>query len=101
MSKSDRLTRPEIKRVLNTCLVLQSSQCRRVAIVLSHAGMRVTEIGLLQTKSVITQSGQIRSEIALPAKICKNLKHRSAWDRTRNSAREPLFCVAACASRTT
>lgn len=79
MSKSDRLTRPEIKRVLNTCLVLQSSQCRRAAIVLSHAGMRVTEIGLLQTKSVITQSGMIRSEIALPAKICKNLKHRSAW----------------------
>lgn len=79
MSKSDRLTRPEIKRVLNTCLVLQSSQCRRAAIVLSHAGMRVTEIGLLQTKSVLTKSGVIRHEVALPAKICKHLKHRSVW----------------------
>lgn len=91
MSKSDRLSPSEINRVLKTCLLMQSSQARRVAIVLSHAGMRVTELGLLQTKSVLTKTGFIRQEIALPSKICKNLKHRSIWlsnDATRQIIQE-------------
>lgn len=79
MSKADALSPAQINRVLNTCNLMQHSQARRCAIVLSHASMRVTEIALLQTKTILSPSGEVRSEIHLPASICKRLRPRSIW----------------------
>ena len=79
MSQADSLTPKQINRVLKTIDLMQSCEMKKAVIVLSHSCLRITEIALLETKSIIYPSGKIRSEIFLPAKICKNLKPRSAW----------------------
>lgn len=79
MSRADALKPSQINRVLKTCKLMQHSQSKRCALVLSHAAMRVTEIALLQTKTILYPSGQLREEIHLPAKICKFCKPRTIW----------------------
>lgn len=79
MSKANSLTPNQINRVLKTCLAMQDKEMKRAVIVLSHAAMRVTEISLLEVKTLIDASGQIRTEVHLPSKICKNLKPRTVW----------------------
>ena len=79
MSKAISLSSKEINRVLQTCLLMQNSESKRCSLVLSHAAMRVTEIALLETKTLLYPSGQIREEIHLPSKICKGLKPRTIW----------------------
>ncbi len=79
MSQALALTQKQIKRVLKTSLAMNDSEIKRCALVLSFAAMRVTEIALLETKSVITPAGHIRKEIHLPAKICKFCKPRTVW----------------------
>lgn len=44
MSRADALTPAQINRVLKTCQLMQHSEGKRCAVVLSHAAMRVTEI---------------------------------------------------------
>lgn len=85
MSKADALTPAEINRVLNTCQIMQHSEGKRCALVLSHAAMRVTEIALLKTEHVLFANGKIRDEIHLPANICKFLKPRTVWLSNRTS----------------
>jgi hypothetical protein len=47
--------------------------------ILSYAALRLSEISLLETKSILYLTGVIRKEIHLPAKICKRLKPRTIW----------------------
>jgi site-specific recombinase XerD len=79
MSKANSLKPHEIKRVLKTCLLMQDKEMKRCVIVLSYAAMRVTEISLIEVKSLLYPSGLIREEIHLPSKICKSLKPRTIW----------------------
>ena len=79
MCKSRALTKSEIKHALSICKLMTHSEGKRCALVLSHSAIRVTEIALLQTKSILHPSGKIRKEIYLPASICKGLKPRTIW----------------------
>lgn len=54
-------------------------EMKAAAMALSHAGMRVTEIALLDIKTLLFPSGKLRVEVFLPAKICKMLKPRTMW----------------------
>lgn len=79
MSKAKALTPNEINHVLTICNLLTHSEGKRCALVLSHAALRVSEIALLKTKTILFPSGEIREEIHLPAAICKHLKPRTIW----------------------
>lgn len=79
MSQSRSLSPKQINRTLETCKLMQSSEAKRCALVLSHAACRVTEIALIRIDDVITPKGQIKTEVYLRSKICKNLKARSIW----------------------
>lgn len=68
-----------ILRVLKTCEIMQSPELKRCAVALSHAAMRVTECALVDVKTVLKPTGEIRTEVFLPAAICKNLKPRTIW----------------------
>ena len=86
MAKAIALTSKQIKHVFLITELMTHSAAKRCALALSFAGMRVTEIALLDVKTVLYPSGQIRSEIHLPAEICKRLKSRTIWitnDKTR------------------
>lgn len=79
MSKADTLTPKQINRVLRTCKLMKSSEAKRCALVLSFSAIRVTEIALLDTKTLMFANGRLRDEVHLPAKICKSLKPRTIW----------------------
>jgi integrase len=85
MSRADALTPAQIQRVLKTCKLMQHSQGKRCAVVLSHAALRVTEIALLKTEHILFANGKIREEIHLPANICKLLKSRTVWLTNKTS----------------
>ena len=61
------------------------SECKKCVLVLSHSAMRITEIGLLEVKTILFKNGKVRSEVHLPSKICKGLKPRTIWlsDKSR------------------
>lgn len=85
MSRADALTPAQINRVLKTCQLMQHSEGKRCAVVLSHAAMRVTEIALLKTEHILFANGKIKEEIHLPASICKMLKPRTVWLTNKTS----------------
>ncbi len=77
MSRANSLSPKQIKRVLQTCQLMQHGQAKACAIALSHAALRVSEIARLDVQTVLYPSGAIREEINLPSKICKRLKPRT------------------------
>ncbi len=79
MTQALALTSSQINRVLKTCLIMPSPEMKRCVIVLSHSALRVTEIALVDTKTIMYASGEIKSELHLPSKVCKNLKSRTVW----------------------
>lgn len=79
MSKADSLQPKTIKRVLRSCGAMQHGQAKACSIALSHTALRVTEIALLDVKTVLLPSGKIREEVHLPSRICKNYKSRTIW----------------------
>lgn len=79
MSKASLLQPKQIIRVLRSCKAMQHGQAKACAIALSHAALRVTEIALLDVKTVLLPSGAIREEVHLPSRICKNYKARTIW----------------------
>lgn len=79
MSKAEALSKKEIRHALAVANLMTHKEGKRCALVLSHSALRVTEISLLETKSVLYPTGEIRKEIHLPAKICKRLKPRTIW----------------------
>lgn len=89
MSKAISLTKAQIKHILRVCKLMQHSEVKRCALVLSHAAMRVTEVAGLKTDSVLYPSGEIKKEFHLPASICMSLKSRTIW-LTNKLTRETL-----------
>ncbi len=85
MSKAIALTSAQIKHVLKVCKLMQHSEGKRCALVLSHAALRVSEIARLQVKTILYPSGAIRDEIHLPAAICKGTKARTIWLSNKTS----------------
>lgn len=79
MSKAEALTRAQIKKVMKKIDLMNDSETKKAAMVLSHAGMRVSEIARIDVKTLLYPSGKIREEVFLPAKICKMLKPRTMW----------------------
>lgn len=79
MSKACALTSREINRVLQTTLLMPNPELKRCVLVLSHSAIRISEISQMSVKTILYPSGEIRSEIFLPASICKNLRPRTAW----------------------
>lgn len=53
MSKAISLSPKQIERVLQSCLLMQNSESKRCILVLSHTVLRVSEIGLLETKTIL------------------------------------------------
>lgn len=79
MAQALALTSKEINRVLKIILLMKNPESKRASIVLGHVSLRVTEIALIQTKTLLMPNGDIRSEVFLPAKICKNCRPRTVW----------------------
>lgn len=79
MSKAKALSSSQIKHALAVCNLMTHKEGKRCALALSHAALRVSEIALLDTKTILLPSGRIREEIHLPASICKMLKPRTVW----------------------
>jgi hypothetical protein len=79
MSKASSLHPKQINRVLRSCKAMQHGQAKACAIALSHVALRVTEIALLDVKTVLLPSVQISEEVHLPSRICNNYKSRTIW----------------------
>ena len=59
MSKAQALTKQQINHVLSICNLITHKEGRCCALVLSHAAMRVTDIALIDTKTILYPSGKI------------------------------------------
>lgn len=79
MKQTKALAPKQITRILSTCLLMQNSQAKRCALVLSHAACRITEVARLRIDDVLTPNGIIKTEVYLRSEICKNLKSRTIW----------------------
>jgi integrase len=79
MAGAIALTPHQINKVLDKCLLMQDKETKRAAIAISHAGLRVSELARLEIKDVMYSSGRLRTEVFLPAKICKGTKPRTVW----------------------
>lgn len=92
MSKAIALTRTQIRKTLKKIDLMVDSETKKAAFVLTHAGMRVSEVAQIDVKTLLYPSGKIREEIFLPAKICKMLKPRTIWF-TNTKGREAIQAV--------
>lgn len=92
MSKAIALTRTQIRKTLKKIDLMVDSETKKAAFVLTHAGMRVSEVALLDVKTILHPSGKIREEVFLPAKICKMLTSGTIW-LTNPKAREAIQAV--------
>ena len=79
MSKARSLTPRQINKTLQKCLLMQSPELKRAAVVLSHSTLRCTELAQLTIADLLYPSGEIRTEIHLRSKLCKNKKPRPIW----------------------
>lgn len=89
MSKAAALTKTQIRKTLGKIELMLDPETKKAAFVLSHAGMRVSEVARIDIKTLLYPSGKIREEVFLPAKICKMLKPRTMW-LTNKKAREAI-----------
>jgi len=85
MSKAEALKPRQINKVLEKILMMQDPETKRAAMVLSHAGLRVSEVARLDVKTLLFPSGMVRTEVFLPAKICKGTKSRTIWLSNKKS----------------
>lgn len=79
MAQARSLTQSEIKRALDTCLLMSNPLQKQSILSLSFSGLRVTELSLLLVEDVLTKQGQLKSEVYLRAAITKGCKPRSVW----------------------
>lgn len=79
MAKARSLSRSEMTRALNTCLLMSNPKQKCAILSLSFSGLRVTELTLLTIEDVITKNGKLKTEIYLKAAITKGCKPRSIW----------------------
>jgi len=92
MSKAAALTKTQIRKTISKIGLMNDKETKLAAFVLTHAGMRVSEVARVDVKTLLYPSGKIREEIFLPSKICKMLKPRTIW-LTNPKAREAIQAV--------
>jgi len=92
MSKAAALTKTQIRKTIGKIGLMNDSETKLAAFVLTHAGMRVSEVARIDVKTLLYPSGEIREEVFLPSKICKMLKPRTMW-LTNLKAREAIQAV--------
>lgn len=79
MAKAKPLSKSQINKVLNRCLLMQSPELKRAALVLSFSTLRVSELAQITISDLLMPSGEVKSEIALRAALCKRRKPRTVW----------------------
>ncbi|CCO46664.1 putative site-specific recombinase [Vibrio nigripulchritudo SOn1] len=79
MAQARSLSRSEMKRALDTCLLMSNPLQKQSILSLSFSGLRVTELTLLTVEDVIAKGGKLKNEIYLRASITKGCKPRTVW----------------------
>ncbi|MFS1904488.1 tyrosine-type recombinase/integrase (plasmid) [Vibrio lentus] len=78
-AKARSLSPNEIKKVLKRCLLMSNPQLKRAALALSFCTLRVSELAQITIADVLTTTGEIKTELALRAALCKRRKPRVVW----------------------
>lgn len=78
-SKARSLTPSQINKVLKRCLIMSNPQLKRAALALSFSTLRVSELAQITIADVLTPAGEIKTELALRAALCKRRKSRVVW----------------------
>lgn len=78
-AKAKSLTPSQLNKVLKRCLIMSNPQLKRAVLVLSFSTLRVSELGQLTIDDLVFPNGEIKTEIALRAAICKRRKPRTIW----------------------
>ncbi|CDT76547.1 hypothetical protein [Vibrio crassostreae] len=63
MAKAKPLSKSQINKVLNRCLLMQSPELKRAALVLSFSTLRVSELAQITISDLLMPSGEVKSEI--------------------------------------
>ncbi len=94
-AKARSLSPNEINKVLKRCLLMSNPQLKRAALALSFSTLRVSEVAQIIVSDVLTPTGDIKTEIALRAALCKRRKPRVIWLSTqaKNSCKNGLITV--------
>ncbi len=82
-AKARSLSPNEINKVLKRCLLMSNPQLKRAALALSFSTLRVSEVAQIIVSDVLTPTGDIKTEIALRAALCKRRKPRVIWLSTQ------------------
>lgn len=79
MPKARSLSPHQINKVLKRCLLMQSPELKRAALVLSLSTLRVSELAQITISDLLLPSGEIKTELPLRAALCKRRKPRTIW----------------------
>ena len=89
MTKAAAMTKLEIRKTSGKIGLMNDPETKLAAFLLTHLGMRISEVALIDIKTLLYPSGKIKEEVFIPAKICKMLKPRTMW-LTNTKAREAI-----------
>lgn len=78
-AKARSLSPREINKVLKRCLLMSNAELKRAALALSFSTLRVSEAAQIIVSDVLSPTGEIKTEIALRAALCKRRKPRVVW----------------------
>lgn len=80
-AKARSFSQNEINKVLKRCLLMSNPQLKRaaLALALSFSTLRVSELAQITIADVLTPTGEIKTELALRAALCKRRKPRVIW----------------------
>ncbi len=78
-AKARSLSPNEINKVFKRCLLMSNPQLKRAALALSFSTLRVSELAQISISDVLTSTGEIKTEIALRAALCKRRRPRVVW----------------------
>lgn len=79
MAQAKVLSKHQINRVLDTCLLMSNSSQKRAVLALSFSSLRITEISRITVSDLLTKSGRIKDEIYIRADIAKRCRPRHIW----------------------
>lgn len=78
-AKARSLAAHQINKVLKRCLLMSNPELKRAALALSFCTLRVSELAQITISDVLTPTGEIKTEIALRAALCKRRRPRVVW----------------------